>query len=140
MKLIRFKVQNYKVIDDTDWVPVDQRVTALVGKNEAGKTGILRALWKSKNVTGKKFDKLLDYPRDRYAKERKETQEVASIEFELSADEAKTLAAQFPADFKAKPKKVVFTTCYKGEDETAFAVAFEKKLEAKCQSDSSGES
>lgn len=138
MKLIRFKVQNYKVIDDTDWVPVDERVTALVRKNEAGKTGILRALWKSKNVANKKFDKLLDYPRDRYAKERKETQEVASIEFELSADEAKTLAAQFPADFKAKPKRVVFTTCYQGEDETAFAVAFEEKLEAKCQSDSSG--
>ena len=87
MKLVRMRVQNYKVIEDTDWVPLDERVTALVGKNEAGKTGILRALWKSKNVAGKKFDKLLDYPRDRYAKERKETQEVTVLEFDLSEEE-----------------------------------------------------
>lgn len=137
MKLTRFRVKNYKVIDDTEMVPVDDRVTALVGKNEAGKTGILRALWKSKNVAGKKFDKLLDYPRDRYAKERKDTQEVASLEFELSPEEADALSGQFPADFKAKPKSVVFTTFYKGEDDTFGEVTFDDKLEAKCQVDSS---
>ncbi len=137
MKLTRFRVQNYKVIDDTDWVPVDKCVTALVGKNEAGKTGILRSLWKSKNVSDKTFDKLLDYPRDRYARERKETQEVASLEFELSSEESKALANQFPPSFKAKPKKVVFTTYYKGEDETFALVSFEDKLEAKSRLDSS---
>jgi len=132
MKLIRFKVQNYKVIDDTDWVPVDAKVTALVGKNEAGKTGILRSMWKSKNVAGKKFDKLLDYPRDRYAKERKGNQWVTWLDFELSNEESEELSKQFPPEFKAKPKKVTFATFYKGEEETSSKISFDDKLEAKC--------
>ncbi len=133
MRLTRIRIQNYKIIDDTNWVPVDEHVTALVGKNEAGKSAILRALWKSKNVAGTKFDKLLDYPRDRYAKERKETQEVTSLEFALSAQESEALASQFPpALLKAKPKKVTVTTNYKGEDDTESKVAFDDKVEALC--------
>jgi hypothetical protein len=102
-------------------------------ENEAGKTGVLRSLWKSKNVAGRKFDKLLDYPRDRYAKDRKATQDVASLEFELTSEEAAALAGQFHPDIKVKPKKVTFTTRYKGEDETEVVVTFEDKVEARCQ-------
>lgn len=127
------RVHNYKVIDDTDWVRVDRRVTALVGKNEAGKTAILRALWKSKNVAGRKFDKLLDYPRDRYSKERKNTQKVASLEFELTSQEAEALAGQFPDGLNVKPETVTFTTRYKGEEETEVAVTFDDENEARCQ-------
>ena len=68
MRLANFRVQNYKTIGDTGVIPVDQDVTALVGKNESGKTGILRAIWKTKNVAGVKFDKLLDFPRTRFSK------------------------------------------------------------------------
>jgi hypothetical protein len=68
MKFTDFEVHNYKVIDDTKPVKVDARVTALVGKNESGKSSILRSLWKSRNVAGAKFDKLYDYPRDRYSR------------------------------------------------------------------------
>jgi len=42
---IRFRVQNYLNVDDSGWVPLE-RVTALVGRNESGKTSILRALHK----------------------------------------------------------------------------------------------
>src|SRR5258705_9337849 len=98
MRLARFRVQNYKVIDDTGWIPVDKNVTALVGKNESGKTAIMRAIWKSKNVAGKKFDKLYDYPRGRYAKERKGTQQVTQLEFELVPPEDAQLAEQFLLD------------------------------------------
>jgi predicted ATP-dependent endonuclease of OLD family len=128
--LKRIRVQNYKAIDDTGWVPVDERVTALVGKNEAGKTGILRSLWKSKNVASRKFDKLLDYPRGRYSKERNGTQEVTALEFELTNSEAEVLAGQFPQDFKLQPTKAVFTTCYKGEEETESFVTFDEGVEA----------
>lgn len=132
MILKRIRVRNYKVIDDTDWVPVDKQVTALVGKNESGKTAILRALWKSKNVAGRKYDKLLDYPRDRYAKERKETQEVTSLEFELTSQEADALTNQFAQELDVKPKRVTFTTRYKGEDEADAAVTFDEEAEARC--------
>ena len=66
MKLIDFQIKNYKVIDDTRPIRVDPRVTAFVGKNESGKTAVLKALWKTHNVADATFDKLYDYPRDRY--------------------------------------------------------------------------
>jgi recombinational DNA repair ATPase RecF len=37
MKLKEIEVKNYKIIDDTNPVKIDPRVTALVGKNESGK-------------------------------------------------------------------------------------------------------
>lgn len=45
MKLIKFRIQKYKCINDTDWIDVES-LTAIVGKNEAGKTTILKALHK----------------------------------------------------------------------------------------------
>lgn len=57
MILKRIRVRNYTVIADTDWVPVGGHVTALVGENEAGKSGVLRSLWKSKNVVDRKETK-----------------------------------------------------------------------------------
>ena len=85
MKLINFQIKNYKVIDDTKPVKVDPKVTALVGKNESGKTAVLKAIWKSQNVADVAFDKLYDYPRDRYSRDRKGSQEVTVLEFELTS-------------------------------------------------------
>ena len=39
----RFRVKNYRNIDDSGWIPLE-KVTALVGRNEAGKTTLLKAL------------------------------------------------------------------------------------------------
>ena len=43
MKLTRARVTNYRSIDDSTWVNLED-VTALVGKNESGKTAFLQAL------------------------------------------------------------------------------------------------
>jgi predicted ATP-dependent endonuclease of OLD family len=59
MRLTQFTIQNYKIIDDTGPVQADPNVTALVGKNESGETGVLRALWKSRNRASAEFDKLM---------------------------------------------------------------------------------
>jgi len=45
MKLTRFRIQKYKCILDSDWVNIPG-LTVLVGKNEAGKTSLLKALHK----------------------------------------------------------------------------------------------
>ena len=45
MRLIDFQIKNYKIIDDTGPVKVEPRVTALVGKNESGKTAAMKAMW-----------------------------------------------------------------------------------------------
>ena len=107
MKLINFQIKNYKVINDTEPGKVDPKVTALVGKNESGKTAILKAMWKSQNVADAAFDKLYDYPRDRYSRDRKDTQEVTILEFELSPEETDDLVAHLPQAPAAKPKHII---------------------------------
>jgi hypothetical protein len=133
MRLGRFRVQNYKVVDDSDWVEVGELVTALVGKNESGKTAIERALWKSNNVSGEVFDKQLDYPRGRWATERRGNQYVTTLEFILRADEASELAALFPFPLDVPPKTVTLKTWYVGEDKTGNAIVFEESIEARCK-------
>lgn len=45
MRVKRFRVTNFKSVDDSGWIDTDD-VTALIGTNESGKTNILRPLWK----------------------------------------------------------------------------------------------
>ena len=47
MKLIKFRVQNFKSFLDSGWVDCKE-VTAVAGVNEAGKSNLLKALWKLK--------------------------------------------------------------------------------------------
>ena len=51
MRLTRARVINYKSIDDSGWVNLED-VTALVGKNESGKTAFLQALRKLRSISG----------------------------------------------------------------------------------------
>lgn len=135
MKLARFRVQNYKIVDDTDWVKADEFVTALLGKNESGKTAILRALWKTRNVSSSataKFEKLRDFPLDRYTAERDGTQEVTALEFTLSDQEGEALAGVFGVELKSHPKRVWYHTSYEGKSKIAHRVAFEDRIEKLC--------
>ena len=129
MKLINFQIKNYKVIDDTRLVKVDPKVTALVGKNESGKTAVLKAMWKSQNVvTNAVFDKLYDYPRDKYSRDRKDTQEVTLLEFELTPEETDELVGHFPRPPTTKPMIITNTTYYSGEDEVCREIKFDSDL------------
>ena len=116
MKFVRFQIENYKVIDEIAPIPIDARVTALVGKNESGKTAVLKALWKSRNVAKSAFDKLYDYPRARYAQDRKGTQTITTLEFELTLKEAKALVTYLPHLPAIQPICIVYRRSYAGED------------------------
>ena len=92
MKLTKFRVQNYKKINDTGWVDVGQ-MTAFVGKNEAGKSAVFRGLSKLNPSDGAKYDGLKEFPRRRYANEFDERNwPVSSAVFELSKDDIGGLA------------------------------------------------
>jgi hypothetical protein len=130
MKLISFQIKNYKVIDDTKPVKADPRVIALVGKNESGKSSVLKSLWKSRNVAGAKFDKLYDYPRDTYSGDRKGTQEVTILRFELSAAEIDEIVSQLPHPPRESPNVATYITCYAGEDQVSSKVTFDDGVEA----------
>ncbi|HOL42575.1 MAG TPA: AAA family ATPase, partial [Methanospirillum sp.] len=93
MQLAEFRVQNYKIIEDTGWVPV-QNLTAFVGKNESGKSAIFRALSKLNPSDGEGYDGLKEFPRQRYAAEITRTDwPVASGRFHLTPDEQRDISA-----------------------------------------------
>ena len=63
MQLTNCHVTNYKNIDDSTAFSVDPKVTCLVGKNEAGKTAILQALYRLNPIEDCSYDAVQDYPR-----------------------------------------------------------------------------
>ncbi len=71
MKLIKFRITNYKTIEDTGWLNIDN-ITSLVGVNEAGKSNIITALLKLNPVDDElKINILNDYPRGKFAQDVK---------------------------------------------------------------------
>ncbi len=66
MRLIRFKVTNYRSVVDSGWVDAE-RVTALIGVNELGKTNLLLPLWKLNPAREGEINPTSDYPKGNYA-------------------------------------------------------------------------
>ena len=96
MKMVRFRIQNYKKIQDTGWISSND-LTAFVGKNEAGKSALFRGLSKLNPSDGEKYNGLKEFPRRRYVSDfSKQDYPVASVEFELSDDEKKELEKIHP--------------------------------------------
>jgi predicted ATP-dependent endonuclease of OLD family len=62
MILKKFKIENYKSIIKTEWIEID-KLTVFVGKNEAGKTTILKALHKLNPHSPEPFTINEDWPR-----------------------------------------------------------------------------
>jgi len=89
------RARNYKCIDDTGWVEVDD-LTCLIGKNEAGKTVLMEAMEHLNPAQGDgAFTPYEDYPRRRWPeyKSRHETDPdpVVSVRFELDEAERSQL-------------------------------------------------
>src|SRR5438034_10178911 len=87
LKAVRYCVQNFRNIDDSDWIPLD-RVTAFVGRNESGKSAILKALHKFNPATPEPFSPQHEFPRDRYTREFKKAADwpVCAVEFQIAPD------------------------------------------------------
>src|SRR4051812_26897796 len=68
MKLVKVQIKNFRSIEDTEVFTVGD-LTCLVGKNEAGKTAILKALEAQFPVSKPlaAYDLTRDYPRRFYA-------------------------------------------------------------------------
>jgi predicted ATP-dependent endonuclease of OLD family len=64
MRLESFHVKDFQSVRDSGLIPVDQ-ITCLVGKNEAGKSALLKALYRLNPLVKSegKFDVTIDYPR-----------------------------------------------------------------------------
>ena len=126
MRALRFRVQNFRNIDDSGWIDLE-KVTAFVGRNESGKTALLKALHKfnPSSISQEAFNPQRDFPRERYTSDFRPGQgglgvwPACSVEFEIpdSIKEAVTSNADQP---RYTPEKVVATRYYGGKLELTY--------------------
>lgn len=62
MKLKSFRVTNYKAIEDSGVINLND-LTVIIGKNESGKSSLLNALYRINPRFLKKFNVIIDWPR-----------------------------------------------------------------------------
>jgi len=95
MRLIKFKAKNFRSVVDSGWVEAD-RVTALIGVNESGKTNLLLPLWKLNPAREGEIKPTSDYPKGNYAAVRDDpgSFEFVTAEFDMTiyADKLSSLA------------------------------------------------
>jgi hypothetical protein len=89
-----FKIQNYRNIDDSGWIPLET-ITALVGRNESGKTALLKAPHKFNPATPHPYFPQREFPRDRFTRDCRNASDwpVSSVKFSIDEDLRRTLAA-----------------------------------------------
>ena len=107
----RFQILNYRNIDDSGWIEIE-RVTAFVGRNEAGKTALLKALHKFNPAIEESYNAQREFPRDRFTAEYRDGGDwpVCRVEFELSAEFRKELREQLNG--AQVPEKAILTRYY----------------------------
>jgi len=114
LKPIKFRVQNYRNIDDSGWIELEQ-VTALVGRNESGKTALLKALHKFNPATPQPYNAQKEFPRDRFTSDFEHGGDwpVCSVEFSI-ADPDLSKRLQAIVGSASPPTNVSFTRYYDG--------------------------
>lgn len=109
MRLVSVHIKRFKSVDDSGRFDLEPDVTALVGKNESGKTAALQALYRVNPVASgysRKFDALRDYPRGDYNEDEADgniagLSPVTAI-FKLDDGDKEAIAEQFgPKTLKA---------------------------------------
>src|SRR5579883_1699394 len=104
MKLKEFRVREFRSIWDSGPVKVDDQLTCLVGKNEAGKTALLTALYRTNPIIAEHatFDETYDYPKRevedyRFAVENGDRDAAVLVEalYELEDADVETVSAVF---------------------------------------------
>ena len=116
MILKAFHIQMYKCFIDSGWIEVSP-LTVLVGKNESGKTGLLKALHKFNPFNAEPYSMDREWPRGRRA-ERSDAQVVCTSRFELTQEEIQDLAGL--TDQKMTATTIDITRDYAGRVEVLF--------------------
>jgi len=120
LELKSVRIRNYRSIDDSGVVPIDD-VTCLVGKNESGKTAFLHALHllnPLNPIRGKvRYDDVMDFPSRRFSAYRKtreqEPADVVTAVFELSDNELRIIESDLGVGI-LKSREVTVVKGYEG--------------------------
>ena len=129
MKLVHVNIQRYRSISEPTEFDVEPDVTALVGKNESGKTAVLQSLYKSDPVDLAKFDPDLDYPSHKTPElKKKKCVRVTELTYELDdSDIVAVEAVLYPEVLDSK--RFTVTTGFGFErEEWSLQVSKEKVL------------
>jgi len=127
LKAIRFRVQNFRNVNDSGWIPLE-KVTAFVGRNESGKTTLLKALHKFNPATPEPYNPQREFPRDRYTHEFNNGKDwpVCSVAFEFDKQlQEKIKSILGKEDI---PQVAVCTKFYDGTLQTQFEPKIENKI------------
>lgn len=96
MRLESFKVTNFRSINDSGSVDVSQ-ITAILGRNESGKSNLLRALHSLNPAEGfTALSPIKDFPRHRRLEECKDDTPVVSTQWSLDEEEQSELMEILP--------------------------------------------
>lgn len=87
MRLLRFRVTNFRSVEDSGWVETDD-VTALIGINESGKTNLLLPLWKLNPAKDGEINTTTDYPRKLFNRYREQKPQPVFVEAVFAPDDA----------------------------------------------------
>ena len=121
LRATRFRIQNFRNVDDSGWIKLDT-VTALVGRNESGKTSLLEALHKFNPAAQLPYVAQREFPRDRFQSEytaaKANTIPVASVEFTIE----EPLRSQIEGVTGAQdvPRTATYTRYYGGNLTVAY--------------------
>lgn len=97
MQLKSFHIRNFRSINDSGEVDVS-RITALLGRNESGKSNVLRALHSLNPAGGfKALNPIKDFPRHRKLSECNDSTPVVDSTWQLSEFEQRRLTEIWPA-------------------------------------------
>lgn len=119
MRLLRFRVKNYRCVDDSGWIDVRDK-TALVGRNESGKTNLLLALQSLNPPEGlSALNSVKDYPRDRNIKDFDDSTRMLETEWHLTDAEQSELTNIFPR--AEDVSKVSVSRAYKAKRYVGFS-------------------
>ena len=117
MKLVAVTIQKFRNFVEPQRIEIESDVTALVGKNESGKTTILKALHRLNPANGdaRKFDFVTEYPRWRLARDRRndpniENTQPVTAEFAVEPGDIDTLSATLPAPLLPASKVIAART------------------------------
>lgn len=112
MKLETFRVRNYRSINDSGDIDVS-RITALLGRNESGKSNLLRALHSLNPIEGfSALKPIKDFPRHRRLEECTDDTPVLSTTWVLNGDDKAALLEILPRAVEVE--RVTIGRNYKG--------------------------
>lgn len=119
MRLTQAHVTKFKSVTDSTPFNIDSAVTALVGKNESGKTAVLEAMYRAKPIPGgypTDFDELRDYPRRFKARDRRTISTTSPVQLAFMLEDADIQAIEKRFGVGALTEKMVTVSRTYGSD------------------------